>query len=102
MPAVLDIMEPAAPARPTAVVNSPSAQFPGSFAVDLRYDHRKPAGKRDIKSIVKHYFTEGWNDISIWKSAVSTLFSQFLDEWQLHVHTSQLGTLRRLRRVAFL
>jgi hypothetical protein len=72
-------MEPTAMAGSTAVVTAPTAQFLGSFAADSRHDHRKPSAKQDIKSIVKHYFTEGWSDISIWKSAVS---ANFLSEWE--------------------
>lgn len=82
MPTILGTMEPVAPAEPITVVTSPAAQFLGSFAADLRQDHRKPAVKRDIKSIVQHYFTEGWDEISIWKSAVS---SNFLSEWETPV-----------------
>jgi hypothetical protein len=67
-------MEAVPPAEPTMLVTSPGAQFLGSFASDLRQDHRRPAAKRDIKSIVQHYFTESWGDISIWKSAVSYEF----------------------------
>jgi hypothetical protein len=74
MPAILDTMEAVTPAVPTMLVTSPTAEFLGSFAADSRQDHRKPAAKRDIKSIVQHYFTEGWDDISIWKSAVSYEF----------------------------
>jgi hypothetical protein len=74
MPTILGTMEAVAPAEPTMLVTSPAAQFLGSFAADLRQDHRKPAAKRDIKSIVQHYFTESWDDISIWKSAVSYEF----------------------------
>jgi hypothetical protein len=67
-------METVAPAESTKMVTSPGAQFLGSFAADSRKDQRKPAARRDIKSIVKHYFTEGWGDINIWKSAVSYEF----------------------------
>ncbi len=67
-------MESIAPAQSTDLVTAPAAQFLGSFAADSRQDHRKPAAKPDIKSIVQHYFTEGWSDISLWKSAVSANF----------------------------
>jgi len=72
-------MEAVAPAEPTTMVTSPAAQFLGSFAADSRQDNRKPAPGRDIKSIVRHYFIEGWDEISIWKSAVS---SNFLSEYE--------------------
>lgn len=74
MPTILGNMEPIAPVRSTSVVTAPAAQFLGSFAADSRYDNRKWSAKQDVKSIVQHYFTEGWNDISIWKSAVSVNF----------------------------
>jgi hypothetical protein len=74
IPTILGTMEAVAPAASTTVVSAPAAQFLGSFAADSRQDHRKPAAKQDIKSIVQHYFTEGWSDISIWKSAVSANF----------------------------
>jgi hypothetical protein len=73
-------MEPTEMAESTTVITAPTAQFLGSFAADSRYDHRKPSAKQDIKSIVQHYFTEGWSDISIWKSAVS---ANFLSEWEM-------------------
>ena len=49
-----------------------TAQFPGSFASDLRQDHRKYAEIRTFRSIIYTYFTDQWDDISVWKSAVST------------------------------
>jgi len=73
-PTILGTMEAVPPAESTKLVTSPGAQFLGSFAADSRQDKRKPAPRRDIKSIVKHYFTEGWDDINVWKSAVSYEF----------------------------
>ncbi|KAG0645026.1 Aquaporin PIP-type [Hyphodiscus hymeniophilus] len=51
------------------LVPSPSTQFPGSFAPNLREDSRKSAKSRALRSILYNYFTDGWNDISVWKSA---------------------------------
>src|ERR1700722_16526811 len=82
-PAILGAMEAVAPAAPTTMVTSPAAQFLGSFAADSRQDNRKPAPRRDIKSIVRHYFIEDWDEISIWKSAVS---SNFLSEYPMRRH----------------
>lgn len=73
-PTIPRTMEPTATAGSTTVITAPTAQFLGSFAADSRHDYGKPSAKRDIKSIVQHYFTEGWSDISIWKSAVSANF----------------------------
>ena len=52
-------------------VPAAAAQFPGSFAPDLRKDGRKPHDSRNWRDIVIAYFGYGWWDISIWKSAVS-------------------------------
>lgn len=78
-PTILGTMEAVAPAVPTTMVTKPAApaQFLGSFAAGSRQDDRKPAARRDIKSIVQHYFTEAWDDTNIWKSAVS---QEFLSE----------------------
>jgi len=53
-------------------VPASTAQFPGSFASDLRQDHRKYAEDRTYRSIIYTYFTDGWEDTSLWKSAVRT------------------------------
>jgi hypothetical protein len=65
MPTILGTMEAVVSAEPATMVTSPAAQFLGSFAADSRQDHRKPAARRDIRGIVQHYFTEGWNETSI-------------------------------------
>jgi hypothetical protein len=52
-------------------VPASTAQFPGSFASDLRQDHRKYAEIRTFRSVSYTYFTDGWDEISVWKSAVS-------------------------------
>ncbi|TVY83573.1 Aquaporin-4, partial [Lachnellula suecica] len=51
------------------LVPAPAAQFPGSFAAVLRQDHRKYAEIRTFRSIFHTYFLDGWDDISLWKSA---------------------------------
>lgn len=50
-----------------------ATQFPGSFAPDLREDQRSYPKKRDWRSVLHCYFADGWDDISIWKSAVRLL-----------------------------
>ena len=49
------------------------AKFPGSLVVNSLEDQRKqsafPRDKRRIGSWVL-YFTDGWDDVGIWKSAV--------------------------------
>jgi hypothetical protein len=57
-----------------SMVASPPAQFLGSFAADSRRDNRKYSRRRDAKSVVVQYFTEGWDDISVWKTAVCSIF----------------------------
>ena len=52
-----------------------AVQFPGSFAPELRRDSREYVAKRNWENVVRSYFTDGWDDISIWKSAVSTLIT---------------------------
>ncbi|PQE23365.1 hypothetical protein CJF32_00009426 [Rutstroemia sp. NJR-2017a WRK4] len=55
----------------TLLVPAAPAQFPGSFAPDLRDDHRTVSrgsgGKR-----IRVYFTDGWDDVQLWKSAILT------------------------------
>jgi len=51
------------------LIPSAPAQFPGSFASDLRHDKRKSSEARNWKSILYVYLTDGWDDISVWKSA---------------------------------
>ncbi len=55
-----------------ALVPSQATQFPGSFAPDLRRDGRKYTESETLKRVVYNYLTDGWNDTTIWKSAVST------------------------------
>lgn len=52
------------------LVPSQATQFPGSFAPDLRGDNRKYSESRTWRTVVHTYFTDGWGDINIWKSAV--------------------------------
>jgi len=47
-----------------------ATEFPGSFAPELRGDHRKHPGTREWRSTVYAYFTDGWDDVNMWKSAV--------------------------------
>ncbi|KAF8848050.1 aquaporin-like protein [Acephala macrosclerotiorum] len=51
------------------LVLAPATTFPGSFASDLRRDYQKYAESRAWRSVLHSYFTDGWQDISIWKSA---------------------------------
>lgn len=53
------------------LVPTSATQFPGSFASELRHDNRRYSETRSLKKILKTYFTDGWNDVDIWKSAVS-------------------------------
>ena len=53
------------------LVPAHAVHFPGSFAPDLREDHRRAPETRHWRSRVYTYFTDGWVEISIWKSAVS-------------------------------
>ncbi|KAH8591223.1 aquaporin-like protein [Bisporella sp. PMI_857] len=50
-------------------VPTAAAQFPGSFAPDLREDHRKPPENKSWRCVLTTYFGGGWSDINIWKSA---------------------------------
>jgi hypothetical protein len=65
------------PAMATEVVQkrqmipASATQFPGSFGSQGRYETRKTPYHRKWRSIIYSYLTDGWNDISIWKSAVS-------------------------------
>lgn len=52
------------------LVPTPATNFPGSFAAELRQDNRKYAEIRSLRSILQTYFTDGWNNVDIWKSAV--------------------------------
>ncbi|PQE05696.1 hypothetical protein CJF31_00004422 [Rutstroemia sp. NJR-2017a BVV2] len=52
----------------TLLVPVAPAQFPGSFAPDLRYDHRAVARAAGGKH-TRAYFTDGWDDVQLWKSA---------------------------------
>lgn len=53
------------------LVPQPATQFPGSFAPDLRQDHRKYSKRGNWSSVLYYYFTDGWDNLGIWKSAVS-------------------------------
>lgn len=55
------------------LVPTGATQFPGSFAPDLRKDSRIYVEKRTWQNILRSYITDGWEDISIWKSAVSVI-----------------------------
>lgn len=52
------------------LVPASATQFPGSFASELRRDHRKYSEDKSWSSTLHVYFRDGWDDISIWKSAV--------------------------------
>lgn len=53
------------------LVPAQATQFPGSFASDLRNDHRKYVESRSWRAVLHSYFTDGWQDVGIYKSAVS-------------------------------
>ena len=55
------------------LVPSAAAQFPGSFGAGFREDYRKSAPSRGWRNVLFTYLTDGWDDISVWKSAVSYL-----------------------------
>ncbi|TAQ90988.1 hypothetical protein B7494_g720 [Chlorociboria aeruginascens] len=48
---------------------APTTQFPGSFAPDLRTDHRKEATSKALRDRAWIYLIDGWTDVGIWKSA---------------------------------
>lgn len=52
---------------------APPAQFLGSFAARSRREHQRSSRRHDIRSSIFHYFTDGWGEIIIWKSAVSLI-----------------------------
>ncbi|KAM3075009.1 hypothetical protein ACMFMF_005692 [Clarireedia jacksonii] len=52
----------------TLLVPAAPAQFPGSFAPDLRDAHQAVARVAGWKRI-RVYFTDGWDDVQLWKSA---------------------------------
>ncbi|THV46661.1 hypothetical protein BGAL_0369g00080 [Botrytis galanthina] len=45
------------------------AQFPGSFAPDLRKDKRKVSKSSGFSDRICIFFTDGWSDVTVWKSA---------------------------------
>lgn len=57
---------------------SAATNFPGSFGTSFRDDHRKQAPKKGWRSIVLTYLTDGWEDVTVWKSAVSVYFYRSL------------------------
>ena len=71
------------------LVPANATQFPGSFASGLRQDQRKQAETIHWRAVWRTYFTDGWNDISIWKSAVSSWLA--LVSWILASISLYLG-----------
>jgi hypothetical protein len=63
-------MAVSSPKMEKKLVPTPATNFPGSFAAELRQDNRKYAEIRSLRSILQTYFTDGWNNVDIWKSAV--------------------------------
>lgn len=55
------------------LIPSQATQFPGSFAPDLRRDSRKYVQSAKWERVLFQYLTDGWDDINIWKSAVSSI-----------------------------
>ena len=53
------------------LIPTQATQFPGSFAPDLRRDSRRYVKSTRWERTVFQYLTDGWDDINIWKSAVS-------------------------------
>ncbi len=56
------------------LVPAQATQFPGSFASEFRTDHRKLPQSNQWQAVLHTFFLEGWQDISVYKSAVSTIF----------------------------
>ena len=77
------------------LVPNAATQFPGSFAPNLRNDGRKSAPSKGWRSILHCYFVDGWNDISVWKSAVSPCF-EFLE-----IHRKSRLLLSRYQFIEF-
>jgi hypothetical protein len=82
----------------TLLVPAAPAQFPGSFAPDLRDDHRTVARTAGGKHI-RVYFTDGWDDVQLWKSAVSLLIVPLRAS---NTHISCCDAVHRIRWVHLL
>lgn len=54
------------------------AQFPGSFAPDSRKDKRKVSKGSGFSDRICIFFTDGWSDVTVWKSAVCRSHEPFL------------------------
>ena len=83
------------------LVPASATQFPGSFASDLRQDHRKYADTRDWRNVLRTYFSDGWDDISIWKSAfVEFVGSTSLIYISAMIHTT-IGSFNTTQAAAY-
>lgn len=58
------------PTEETQLIPASCAQFPGSFAPDLRRDKRRVSKRGGLSDRVYVFLTDGWGDITVWKSAV--------------------------------
>lgn len=61
------------PTEETRLIPASCAQFPGSFAPDSRKDKRKVSKRGGFRDRVYIFLTDGWSDVTIWKSAVCNL-----------------------------
>ncbi|KAB8288464.1 hypothetical protein EYC80_010129 [Monilinia laxa] len=57
------------PTEETQLIPASCAQFPGSFAPDLRKDKRKVSKRGGLTDRFYIFLTDGWNDVTVWKSA---------------------------------
>ncbi|RAL61438.1 hypothetical protein DID88_009368 [Monilinia fructigena] len=57
------------PTEETQLIPASCAQFPGSFAPDLRKDKRKVSKRGGLTDRIHVFLTDGWNDVTVWKSA---------------------------------
>ncbi|KAF7916097.1 hypothetical protein BELL_0341g00080 [Botrytis elliptica] len=57
------------PTEETQLIPTSCAQFPGSFAPDLREDKRRVSKRSGFSDRIYIFFTDGWGDVTVWKSA---------------------------------
>ncbi|KAL2071729.1 hypothetical protein VTL71DRAFT_12964 [Oculimacula yallundae] len=77
------------------LIPTQATQFPGSFAPDLRKDKRKPVKSTKWERVLCQYFTDGWDDVGIWKAAVSIppMFVEFVGETALCYLSGMIDTV---------
>ena len=62
------------------LVPNPAATFKGSFAPGNREEDRLLPSQVGTGELIRLYLTEGWNDASIYRSAVGCLLSRSHEE----------------------